>query len=45
MDCKEDMPLMLPFHQGGGKPLHVKMTMHGVYAIHHVVILLIFESF
>jgi hypothetical protein len=32
-------------HQGGGKPLHVKTTMHGVYVIPHVVILLICESF
>jgi hypothetical protein len=31
--------------QGGGKPLHVKMTTHGVYVIYHVVILLICESF
>jgi hypothetical protein len=30
--------LMEAAHQGGGKPLHVKMTMHGVYVIHHVVI-------
>jgi hypothetical protein len=32
-------------HQGGGQPLHVKKTMHGVHVIHHVVILLICESF
>jgi hypothetical protein len=32
-------------HQGGGKPLHVKTTMHGVYVICHVVFLLTCESF
>jgi hypothetical protein len=45
LDLVSSPKLTLGGHQGGGKPLHVKTTMHGVYVIHHVVILLICESF
>jgi hypothetical protein len=32
-------------HQGGGKPGHIKMTLFGLYLIHHQPHLSIFESF
>jgi hypothetical protein len=32
-------------HQGGGKPVHIKMTLFGLYLIHYQPHLSIFESF
>jgi hypothetical protein len=32
-------------HQGGGKPVHIKMTLFGLYLIRYQPHLSIFESF